>query len=155
MEFRSVEFMSVEEKQAVLRDWERFLRNMVNRGGRVSERLFTKRLYEHLHLHCSFIAHFSRKGFFGTYFVNPGATLQFFRQFDSENRGRSVECGGSWWLRGDYEDLNGAMCQAFEVVKAELLPMLRERAKQNDIAKAAVLLAKHGLAIAQQVSTDN
>jgi hypothetical protein len=147
--------MSAEEKQAVLRDWERFLRNMVNGGGQGSERLFTKRLYAHLHLHCSFIAHFNRMEFFGTYFDNPEDTLRFFTQFDSEHGCRSVELGGDWWLRGDYEDLNSAMCQSFEAVKAELIPKLKEKVRKNDVAKAAVLLAKHGLTIAQQVSTDN
>ena len=49
--FRDAEFMSARDKELVLKAWLRFLKN----GLRFED--FSKRLYEHLHLHCSFIAH--------------------------------------------------------------------------------------------------
>ncbi len=150
-----MKFMSAEERRAVLRDWEKFLRNMVKGGGQVSERLFTKRLYRHLTLHCSFIAHYDKAGFFGTYFDNQKDALKFFSQFDKEAGCRSIEYGADWWMSGDYEDINNVMCEAFEKVKTQLIPLLKEKVKNNDINMATQLLAKHGLTIAQQVPPAN
>ena len=45
--FKDVKFMSAKEK--VVEDFRRFLKSNFDR------KYFTKRLYEHLHLHCSFI----------------------------------------------------------------------------------------------------
>ena len=47
--FKDVKFMSAKEKERVVEDFRRFLKNNFDR------KYFTKRLYEHLHLHCSFI----------------------------------------------------------------------------------------------------
>ena len=55
---------------------------------------FTKRLYEHLHLHCSFIAHYNRLGFYAEYFERGEDTARFLSQFDSRGDCRSVEYGG-------------------------------------------------------------
>jgi len=161
MEFKDVEFMSAEEKGMVLRDWERFLVKLTERQGPTPTeedharvlRAFTNRLYKHLHLHCSFIAHFDRRGFFDTYFTDPADTLRFLRQFDKDSDCRAVECGGSWWLRGDYADINQAMCEALLPVKAELYAKLQKEAKQRDIQAATALLAKHGIALTVQTTT--
>ena len=51
--FRDVRFLSAREKELVLKAWVRFLK----RG--LCWEDFTKRLYEHLHLHCSFVAHYN------------------------------------------------------------------------------------------------
>jgi hypothetical protein len=50
--FTDAQYMTAQQKRRVLGDWVRFFA-----GGMKYER-FTKRLYEHLTLHCSFIAHF-------------------------------------------------------------------------------------------------
>ncbi len=137
--FRKVEFMSVRDKQLVLKAWVRFLKN----GLRFAD--FTKRLYEHLHLHCSFIAHYNRLGFYSTYFENGEDTVKFLSQFDKRGECRSVEYGGSWWLGGDYDDLNRAMIEE----AAKFIPALVEKAQTEqqgaDVAHARALLAKHGL----------
>lgn len=55
------EFMSVGQKKRVLRQWGRF----IEKG--FSFELFTDAIYQHLSLHCGFIAHYNRSGFYSTY----------------------------------------------------------------------------------------
>ena len=62
--FTDVQFMTAKEKGMVLKNWETFLKHGLKKQH------FTKRLYEHLHLHCGFIAHYSRDGFYSTYLSN-------------------------------------------------------------------------------------
>lgn len=156
MEFNDVKFMSAEEKRLVLRDWDRFLKTLMKcptpseKDRARALRAFTKRLYRHLHLHCSFIAHFDREGFFYTYFANPGSTLRFLRQFDKDSDCRAVEYGSSWWLNGDFADINQAMCEALEPVKEGLYAKLQEEARQRDVQLATALLAKHGIVVTVQ-----
>ena len=77
-------------------------------------RAFPEALYTHLIQHCSFIAHYNRYVFFQTYFEEPAATARFCRQFDAaaNPEGLSVEYGTSWWLNGEYADINAAMREA-------------------------------------------
>src|SRR6266571_7509863 len=98
--FRDAEFMSARDKGLVLKAWLRFLKN----GLRFED--FTKRLYEHLHLHCSFIAHYNRAGFHAEYLERGEDTAQFLSQFDARGECRSVEYGDDWWLSDEYADLN-------------------------------------------------
>lgn len=44
--FTDVEFMTAREKELVLKSWRAFLKQGLQKQH------FTKRLYEHLHLHC-------------------------------------------------------------------------------------------------------
>ena len=137
--FRDSEFLSAREKWFVLRHWVRFLKG----GLRFAD--FTQKLYGHLHLHCSFIAHYDRAGFYATYFEHGQDTMRFLSQFDNRGECRSVEYGGSWWLGGEYADLNRAMVEE----GAKYIPALIERAQQSqrqaDLAEARALLEKHGL----------
>ena len=154
------EFMTAKEKAQVLKAWESFLRNhlepdsgenvLTERGYLPTNkfRRFTKALYEHLHQHCSFIAHYDRAGFFAEYFVNPEDTIRFLGQFDRDHGCGSVEYGGAdWWLKGDCADINNAMTDVFTGYKAALYKMLQAQAMGKDIAKAQALLAKHGIAL--------
>jgi len=142
------EFMSAKEKTLVLEQWERFLKN----GLKVE--WFTGRLYEHLSLHASFIAHFNRQGFFDTYFEDPEATIRFLNQFDGDHGFRSAECGGTWWLKGDYGDINGAMCRVLESYKVPLYMKLKGETRRRDLALAGRLLAKHGIALDSKANED-
>src|SRR5437016_10979051 len=101
--FRDAEFMRARDKELVLKAWLRFLKN----GLRFED--FSKRLYEHLHLHCSFIAHYDRAGFYAEYFERGEDTARFLSQFDKRGECRSVEYGWTLWLDGKYADLNRAL----------------------------------------------
>lgn len=135
--FRDSEFMTAREKQLALKGWVRFLK----RGLRFED--FTDRLYKHLHLHCSFHAHYNRAGFYQTYFENGVDAVRFLSQFDRKD-GRSLEYGGTWWLEGEYGDVNRAMVEE----GAKYLPELMKKAllaqREADLALARRLLAKHG-----------
>lgn len=132
------QFMSAREKQLVLKAWVRFLK----RGLRFAD--FTDRLYKHLHLHCSFIAHYNCLGFYATYFESGEDTAKFLSQFDGRGDCRSVEYGGMW-LHGEYADVN----QAMVAEAAKFIPALINQAqaiqRETDLALAQALLAKHNL----------
>ena len=106
---------------------------------------FSKRLYEHLHLHCSFIAHYNRAGFYAEYFERGEDTALFLSQFDARGNCSSVEYGGTMWLHGDYEDLNRAMLEEAAAYIPALLENARTAQRQADLAEARRLAEKHGL----------
>jgi hypothetical protein len=138
-EFRDAEFMSAREKELVLKVWVKFLRN----GLRFTD--FTDRLYKHLTLHASFIAHYSRAGFFTTYFENGEDIARFLSQFDQRGECRSIEYGGSWWCEGEYADLNRAMIEEGAPYIPGLIAKAQSSQREADISHAHELLAKHGL----------
>lgn len=63
------EFMDAEQKRKVLSQWGRFI------NGGFSFHLFTDSLYQHLILHCGFIAHYNRLGFYSTYWDDSLVTF--------------------------------------------------------------------------------
>jgi hypothetical protein len=67
-------FMTAEQKKKVLRQWNRFIE------GGFSSHLFTAAIYQHLNLHCGFIAHYNRLGFYSTYWNDD--LIAFARQTD-------------------------------------------------------------------------
>ncbi len=93
--FTDVQFMTAKEKELVLKNWETFLKHCLQR------KHFIKRLYKHLHLHCGFIAHYSRDGFYSTYFEAGEDTQRFFEHF----------CNHTTTM--DYDDLNTAMQEVY------------------------------------------
>ena len=152
-QFKDVEFMTAKEKQLVLKNWTKFLKQLAIDTGEeqldkygnsmpVLFKYFTKRLYEHLHLHCSFIAHYNRFGFFETYFSEPETTQLFLGQF--LNR-KSIEYGGFWWLNGDYSDINNAMCEIAKDIAGTIIDKKAIEQKNLDIQRAKQLLEKHDL----------
>jgi len=114
IELKDVTFMTAQDKARVLRQWEGFLK-----GGLRWEQ-FHRALYEHLHLHCGFIAHCNRQGFYATYFENGEDTLAFLDYFINDS-----------YESADYADLKQAMN---EVVK-RYEPQLRRNAKQKAISQ--------------------
>ena len=143
MEFKSVQFMTSKEKELVYKQWKRFIEKLVEDNGEnkvdkygnempVLFRHFTDRVYNHLSVHCSFIAHWDRYGFFNTYFGNPEDTIRFIHQFDGDYGYISIEYGMEW-VGGDYEDLNKEMCKVVEQYKSKLYDKLKAQVKSNKI----------------------
>ena len=137
--FQDTKFMTATEKARVIRAWETFLR------GGCRQEDFTSALYEHLIQHCSFIAHYDRGGFYRTYFVEGEDTAHFLTQFDRSRGCKSVEYGGTWWLTGEYADINSAMVDVAAKYIPALTQMALRRQQEADIARARALLGRHGI----------
>jgi len=89
--------MSAKEKANVFEDFKRFVRFLTDNEwtiynkrqtgsdyGLKAPKVFTKKLYEHLHLHCGFIAHYHINGFYSTYFDGSKNNLnKFIQKIDS------------------------------------------------------------------------
>lgn len=138
--FRDVEFMTAAQKAKVLKAWVAFLKSGL------AEAKFTEALYKHLHMHCSFIAHYDKGGFYSVYFTTDAeATLRFLDQFDPDGIGRSAELGATHWrTHEDYRDLADAMREAARPLLAELRTKIKADEKARDLKTARELLAKHG-----------
>lgn len=145
MEFKSVQFMTAEEKELVYKQWKRFVERLAeDKGETITNKYgnrmpllfkyFTDRLYKYLSLHCSFIAHNDSGGFFSTYFANPEDTIRFINQFDKDYDYQSIEYNMEW-VSGEYEDLNKEMCNVVEQHKSELYARLRAQVKADKLAE--------------------
>ncbi|NIT55905.1 MAG: hypothetical protein GWN00_06615 [Aliifodinibius sp.] len=128
--FKDAEFMTAKEKELVLKNWETFLKHGLKKQH------FTKRLYNHLHLHCGFIAHYNILGFYSTYFEAGQDTERFFEHFctyTAANYGANI----------DYDDLNTAMRDVYskyrDVIKKQAEDDITSRL---DLLEACVKRAK-------------
>ena len=120
--FTDVQFMTAKEKQLVLKNWKTFLKHGLKKQH------FTKRLYEHLHLHCGFIAKFNLGGFYSTYFEAGQDTERFFEHFCTYTK-------ANYGANSDYNDLNTAMRQVY----ARYRDAIRKKA-EADIADSLDML---------------
>lgn len=139
-QFTDSPYMTAQEKTKVLKAWTRFLK------GGLQKKDFTAALYEHLIQHCSFIAHFNLQGFYSTYFENGQDTVRFLNQFTT---GISAEYGMTYWLNGDYADINRAMQKVAGQYAGGLIVTATAAQRNTDVAEAKKLLAKHGLKVAE------
>jgi hypothetical protein len=138
--------MSAAEKERVLHQWELFLKSGLNKDK------FTKSLYNHIIQHCEFIAHYDIHGFFDEYFTSGDGIARFLSQFDDRNGlPQSIEYGGTGWLTWssteDYHDINKAMVEVARKYIPGLLKSATACQRNDDITRAKVLLAKHGINI--------
>jgi len=129
--------MKANQKEKVLCQWSRFVKNGLK------WKHFTRALYDHLHLHCSFIAHYDRTGFYDHYFTRPEMTRKFFAQFDAEKGLVSAEYGMAYWLNGDYADINTAMVTATKPYLRGIYETSHSAEREHDLAEARRLLNKH------------
>lgn len=106
--FTDVEFMTAKEKELVLKNWKMFLKHGLQKQH------FTRRLYEHLHLHCGYIANFNIHGFYSTYFEAGQDTERFFEHF-------CTYTVGHYGANTDYDDINAAMRQVYEEFKTGIM----------------------------------
>jgi len=139
-DFKDVQFMTADEKRRVLGAWKRFIRSDFSRGK------FTKALYNHLIMHCSFIAHYNIDGFCATYFTTPEGIGRFINQFDEQLGCKSAELGMNYWyVDPDYADLNKAMVDAIKPHLSRIREKCAEGAKKRDIEQAKRLMKKSGI----------
>ena len=123
--FTDAEFLSADEKQKILKNWIAFLKFLAKGGhlehdkndlgsdyGNSAPRVFTKRIYEHLHLHCGFIAHYDINGFYSEYFNGDYKDLERFFN--------SIE---TW---GEYADIGEAMMKVFDEYKDKIFQKAEE-----------------------------
>ena len=124
--FTDVQFMTAKEKELVLKNWTTFLKHGLQKQH------FNKRLYEHLHLHCGFIANFNIQGFYSTYFEAGQDTERFFERFCTY-----TAC--HYGVNHDYDDIHTAMRQVYEDFKAEILTKAGEDINHSlDVLEAGV-----------------
>lgn len=141
--FSDTQFMTAAEKLSVARQWERFLKHLALRGyaGQDGFPLFPKGLYNHLHLHCGYIAHYDRHGYYCTYFTDP------------------ADCAGfiAPWVDGDklpdmmpeYRDIGEYMLSVARKYGPSIMVKAQTAVRSQDIALAHQLLAKHGVDVAE------
>lgn len=141
VELKDSQYLSAAEKRRVLKQWETFLKHGCQ------EKHFTGPLYNHLTMHCSFIAHYNKAGFYGTYFTNGEDTAHFLTQFDNRNGiPQSIEYGRLYWYTSaDYNDINAEMCRIAAKYIDGLTQKAGERQEAADIIEARRLLSKHGI----------
>ena len=136
--FTGAQFMTAREKELVLKNWERFLRHGLARAQ------FTRRLYDHLHLHCGFIAHYNIHGFYSEYFEAGQDIERFFEHFCSytaQNFGAYAE----------YDDLHVAMRGAFDHHKASITRQAEQDVSRRiAVLEASVQRAKEDRGFAKQ-----
>jgi hypothetical protein len=120
--FTDVQFMTARNKELVLKNWETFLKHGLQKQH------FTKRLYEHLHLHCGFIAHFNLQGFYCTYFEAGQDSERFFECFCSH-------LARTWGVNHDYDDINTAMHEVYTQYQDAI-----SKKAEDDIAERLNLL---------------
>jgi len=120
-------FMTAEQKKRVLSQWDKFIK------GGFGLHLFTDDLYQHLILHCGFIAHYNRLGFYSTYWDDTLVT--FARQFHRilrpvpgmflhwERFLRSFQCWHEWVDMG---------INMLHLLKSHLVSVLKEL--ENEVA---------------------
>ena len=136
--FKDAEFMTAKEKELVLKNWKTFLRHGLKRQH------FTKRLYEHLHLHSGFIAHYSKDGFYSTYFEAGQDTERFFEHF-------CTYTAANYGANGDYDDLNTEMRQVYEEFKAKILTRAESDINHSlDVLEACVKRSREDEKFARQ-----
>jgi hypothetical protein len=136
--FTDVKFMTAREKELVLKNWKTFLKHGLKKGH------FTKRLYEHLHLHCGFIAHYNIHGFYSTYFEAGQDTERFFGHLCSYTK-------ANYGANSEYDDINTAMRKVYQEYKAEILSKAQAEINHSlDVLEACVKRSREDEKFARQ-----
>lgn len=146
--FSDVEFMTAAEKGKVARQWERFLKHLSVNGCSVEKdiNLFPKSLYEHLHLHCGYIAYYNRYSFFDIVFVRPKDCVDFVeRWLDMDSMVPWSNGPTLSDMMPDYRDLGGHMVSVARKYGPGIIAKAASAERRNDLTLACSLLVKHGV----------
>lgn len=136
--FKDAKFMSAKEKKKA---WKNFKQIIDARD--IS--LLKKTLYNHCHLHCSFIAHYDQHGFIAEY--SGRDFRRFVQNFDENSKQNKYSCLVKFWkYNDDYRDLNEMMVDYCTIHAPQIYAEMDEQEKQGEIALLKVLAEKHGFA---------
>jgi hypothetical protein len=121
------DFLSAKEKAKVLKEWTGFVKS-----GFLPER-FTKNIYEHLHLHCGYIAHYDKGGYYYTYWNDE------ILRYAAKNGSALSPVPGVFYewkrflkqftIRGDYQDISTAMMIILKTELAKVVDKLLHEIK--------------------------
>ena len=128
--FTDAQFQTANEKASIYKSWCRFTDRLANGDIKGAQKAFSKRLYEHLHLNCGYIAHYDQNGFWHTYFEGYVNVDSFFKNWENDYKG---------WMN-DYSDINKAM-QEYVAPKIKDIIALQYSKERKD----AILQAKHAV----------
>ncbi|MHB1418056.1 MAG: hypothetical protein ACYCX4_00485 [Bacillota bacterium] len=142
-EFVDTRFMTAKEKKAA---WQNFKRVIDERDSG----LINRPLYNHLHVHCSFIAHYSIYGFRDEY---KARFPDFIAHFDKNSKYNGPGYYNSlWMIDPDYQDLNSLMVAYVTAQAPKIYREIEEEQRQIELALLKKLAEKHGyMAIAEKV----
>lgn len=140
-DFKTVEFMTADEKRRVLDQW-RKLMTWLAANGVPSDmpKVFTKVIYKHLITHAAdFIAHYDQQGWWHAQLASPAAAMEFFKGLE-----RNLLC--RWGALNDYADVNSAMMDVARKVRPAILGRLALDDQQMARAQIAALAKRAGFA---------
>lgn len=101
-----------------------------------------RNLYEHLHLHCGFIAHYSIHGFRAEY-----SGLNFRRFIQHFDRYSSLFNSWCHWVGGEYADINRDMVDLVTSMAPQIYAELGQKQRSAEIEICKALAEKHGLKV--------
>ncbi len=133
-DFKDMQFLTAQQKYKAFKRFKSVIEKR-------DIHLMDKNLYEHLHLHCGYIAHYDINGFKATY-NDPQDFLRFCEHFLKHN-GQSLR----WPSMSDYADVNRAMCEILE----QHIDKIRQEAvdfqNETELSFLHRLAEKHGLKV--------
>lgn len=137
---KTVQFMSAKEKELVLKQFKTFIENGLQ------QKHFTSRLYEHLHLHCAFIAHYNISGFYGTYFNGDYDDIKaFISHFLTHDR----EYHNDYYCMNDYADINIAIANVLKENYDTITNKAKSETKQKNINIIKSLMAESNITLSE------
>lgn len=138
---KDAESLSAKEKSLILKSWHTFIKSGFEPGR------FTKKLYDHFHLHCGFIAHYDKNGFYYTYWNDE------LNKHSAKHRYEVVPAPVAFfeWERfmknfsvwGEYIDINVAMMIVLHYELSKLTEKLISEVKE--IYRQETLYAHNGM----------
>ena len=116
--------MSALEKEKVVKQYKTFLANGFKMGN------FTKAIYNYLHVHCGFIAHYNINGFYSEYFEDPQDIIRFLEELINY----------PYPCHEDYRDINPVIIElskSYLVEKKNILIQLKQENVKSQIQDLA------------------
>lgn len=150
---KDTKFMKAKEKELTVKQFKRFVKSLIEDRGKVfvdkynneldlTFTYFTKRVYEHLHLHFGFIAHYDRLGFYGTYFNGDVKDLKTFLSHFIDLETKEIK---PYFYTDEYADINTAFSEVLQEKICDLLPIFNKETTDKDVLMIKTLMFKHNI----------